>query len=130
MQEYGTIVAQFVTSNAKIPLLGATLAITQTQPDGSQTLLGVRISDSDGFTAPFTFPTPPAADSQTRQENQPPYTQVDLLAQCEGYDRVLVRGAQIFPNTQSVQPFHLIPTPTLPESYSLTQEFTIPAQLL
>lgn len=130
MQQTGTLVAQFVTSNAKIPLFGATLAITQTQPDGAESLLAVRLSDYDGFTAPFSVSTPPAADSQARQTGQPPYALVDVLAQCDGYDRVLVRGVQVFADTQSVQPLSLIPTPTLPQRYSQTQEFDIPAQLL
>lgn len=130
MQETGTLVAQLVTSAARIPLFGATLAITQTQPDGTQTLLAVRLSDYDGFTAPFTLSTPPAADSTTRQQEKPPYTQVDLLADCPGYDRILVRGVQIFPGIRSIQQLDLIPTPTLPQSYTQTQEFSIPAQLL
>lgn len=130
MQETGTLVAQLVTSAAKIPLFGATLAITQTQPDGAQTLLAVRLSDYDGFTAPFSLPTPPAADSQTRQQTTPPYAQVDLLAECPGYDRILVRGVQIFSGIRSIQQLDLIPTPTLPQSYAQTQKFNIPAQQL
>ena len=59
MQEYGSIIAQIVTSAAQIPVAGATLTISRKLPDGGQELLAVRMSDYDGFTEPFELPTPP-----------------------------------------------------------------------
>ena len=78
MQEYGSIIAQIVTSAAQIPVAGATLTISRELPDGGQELLAVRMSDYDGFTEPFELPTPPASDSQTRQTAEVPYALVDL----------------------------------------------------
>lgn len=130
MQQYRTVVAQLVTSAAQIPVQGAALTITQALPDGTQQLLAVRISNYDGFTAPFDVPTPPASDSQTRQTGEVPYATVDLRGEQVGYDRILVRGAQVFPGTQTLQRMTLIPTPTLPGSYTQTQEFDIPPQTL
>ena len=95
-----------------------------------QQLLAVRISNYDGFTEPFDVPTPPLSDSQTRQTDEVPYATVDLRSERVGYDRVLVRGAQVFPGTQTLQRMTLIPTPTLPDSYTQTQEFDIPPQTL
>lgn len=130
MQEYGTVTAQIVTSNAQIPISGATLTITRERPDGGQELLAVRMTNEDGFTEPFDVPTPPAADSQTRQPGQTPYTLVDLYGERSGYDRVFIRNAQVFPGVRTLQQIVLIPTPTLPQSYSLTQQFDIPPQEL
>ena len=96
MQEYGSIIAQIVTSAAQIPVAGATLTISHELPDGGQELLAVRMSDYDGFTEPFELPTPPASDSQTRQTAEVPYALVDLRTERTGYGRVLVRGAQVF----------------------------------
>ena len=53
MQEYGSIIAQVVTSAAQIPVAGATLTSSRKLPDGGQELLAVRMSDYDGFTEPF-----------------------------------------------------------------------------
>ena len=39
MQEYGSIIAQIVTSAAQIPVAGATLTISRKLPDGGQELL-------------------------------------------------------------------------------------------
>ena len=130
MQEYGTVTAQIVTSAAQIPIPGATLTITRELPDGRQELLAVRMTNYDGFTEPFDVPTPPASDSQTRQTAEVPYALVDLRTERTGYDRVLVRGAQVFSGVQTLQQLVLIPTPTLPENYAETQEFDIPAQEL
>lgn len=129
MQEYGTVTAQIVTSAAQIPVPGAVLSITRELPDGQQELLAVRMTDEDGFTEPFDVPTPPAADSQTRQP-EPPYALVNLRGARTGYDRVFIRGTQVFPGIRTLQQIVLIPTPTLPESYAQTQEFDIPAQQL
>ena len=123
MQEYGSIIAQIVTSAAQIPVAGATLTISRELPDGRQELLAVRMSDYDGFTEP-------ASDSQTRQTAEVPYALVDLRTERTGYGRVLVRGAQVFSGVQTLQQLVLIPTPTLPENYAETQEFDIPAQEL
>ena len=130
MQEYGSIIAQIVTSAAQIPVAGATLTISRKLPDGGQELLAVRMSDYDGFTEPFELPTPPASDSQTRQTAEMPYALVDLRGERAGYDRVFIHNAQIFPGIQTLQQIVLIPTPTLPENYAETQEFDIPAQEL
>ena len=130
MQEYGSIIAQIVTSAAQIPVAGATLTISRELPDGGQELLAVRMSDYDGFTEPFELPTPPASDSQTQQTAEVPYALVDLRTERTGYGRVLVRGAQVFSGVQTLQQLVLIPTPTLPENYAETQEFDIPAQEL
>ena len=128
MQEYGSIIAQIVTSAAQIPVAGATLTISRELPDGGQELLAVRMSDYDGFTEPFELPT--ASDSQTRQTAEVRYALVDLRTERTGYGRVLVRGAQVFSGVQTLQQLVLIPTPTLPENYAETQEFDIPAQEL
>lgn len=130
MQEYGTVVAQIVTSNAQIPVQGATLTITKELPDGRQELLAVRISNYDGFTAPLSVETPPVSESENRQTAEIPYTSLTLRSDRAGYGRVIVHGAQVFSGTQTVQQMVLIPTPTLPESYSDTQEVDIPPQEL
>ena len=59
-----------------------------------------------------------------------PYTPVSLVVDSPGFDRLIVNGAQIFTDTQTVQDMMLLPTPSLPERYSRTETVTIPAQTL
>ena len=47
-----------------------------------------------------------------------------------GYGRIEVRGAQVFADRQTIQPLRLIPTPSLPDSYTRTQIVTVPPQEL
>ena len=46
---------------------------------------------------------------------------MDIEAEAVGYGRIFIRNAQIFADRQTVQPLRLIPTPSLPESYTRTQ---------
>ena len=117
-----------MTSTAQIPVQGAAITITQTLPDGTQQLLAVRVTNFDGLTDPVTVETPPMAESQSYQNTSVPYAVVDISAQRVGFDRVLVKNAQVFPNTETRQELSLIPTPDLPSSFDRTETFVVPPQ--
>ncbi len=130
MAQYGSVVANVVTSAAGVPVEGAALTITQQEPGGGTRLLAVLMSDADGNTEPFFIETPPESSSQQYQQSHTPYITVDLRIDRFGFDRIVVQGVQIFANTETLQPLMLIPTPTLPDSYMRTKTFVIPAQTL
>ncbi len=127
-EQYGSMIAKIVTSSAMSPVEGAAITVTRRGADGKTELLAVRLSDENGFTEPFYLEAPDQAESERYQADSLPYTTVDLLVDRYGYDPVSVRGAQIFAGTQSLQPLTLIPTADLPESYSKTTQYDIPAQ--
>lgn len=129
MASYGSIAARVFTSEARIPIVGAAITFTRPGADG-ETLLAVRLTNFDGLTEPVDISAPDAAESQSYSPGAVPFAQVDVAVEAEFYDRVLVRGAQIFSDTQSMQNLQLIPTPTLPASYTQTQTFPISAQEL
>ena len=128
MDSQGTVVVRLSTSSALIPLQGATVTITKTRPDGTQELLAVRVTNFDGLTDPVMVETPPMAESQSYQNTSVPYAVVDISAQRVGFDRVLVKNAQVFPNTETRQELSLIPTPDLPSSFDRTETFVVPPQ--
>ena len=128
MDSQGTVVVRLSTSSALIPLQGATVTITKLRPDGTQQLLAVRVTNFDGLTDPVTVETPPMAESQSYQNTSVPYAVVDISAQRVGFDRVLVKNAQVFPNTETRQELSLIPTPDLPSSFDRTETFVVPPQ--
>ncbi|MBR2366560.1 MAG: hypothetical protein IKA78_05255 [Oscillospiraceae bacterium] len=128
--QYGSVVAKVVTSSAMSPVEGAALTITRGSTEGKTELLAVRLSDENGFTAPFYLEAPDEAESERYQTDTLPYATVDLLVDRYGYDPVSVRGAQIFAGTQSLQPLTLIPTAELPDSYAQTKQYDIPAQII
>ena len=130
MDSQGTVVVRLSTSSALIPLLGATVTITKTRPDGTQELLAVRVTNFDGLTAPVMVETPPMAESQSYQNTSIPYAVVDIRVERTGFDRVLVKNAQVFSNTETRQELSLIPTPDLPSSFDRTETFVVPPQSL
>ena len=129
MSAHGTIVARVFTSNAMLPLGGASVAITRTGADGRVELVAFRLTNYDGLTEPVEIETP-ELDGSLPSSGAMPYARVDVAVDLPGYDRVLVTGAQVFSGTQSVQELMLLPTPSLPERYDRTQTIGIPAQTL
>ena len=130
LASYGTLVVQIYTSDARIPLQGAGVALIRRSADGERELLAFRLSNYDGMTEPITIETPEKAESQQSGAKLPPFASVDIEAEVAGYDRILIRDAQIFAGEQTIQPLRLIPTPSLPESYTRTQVFTVTPQNL
>ena len=124
MDSQGTVVVRLSTSSALIPLQGATVTITKTRPDGTQELLAVRVTNFDGLTAPVMV------ESRSYQNTSIPYAAVDIRVERTGFDRVLVKNAQVFPNTETRQELSLIPTPDLPSSFDRTETFVVPPQSL
>ena len=124
MDSQGTVVVRLSTSSALIPLQGATVTITKTRPDGTQELLAVRVTNFDGLTAPVMV------ESRSYQNTSIPYAAVDIRVERTGFDRVLVKNAQVFSNTETRQELSLIPTPDLPSSFDRTETFVVPPQSL
>ena len=130
MDSQGTVVVRLSTSSALIPLQGVTVTITKTRPDGTKELLAVRVTNFDGLTDPVMVETPPMAESQSYQNTSIPYAVVDIRVERTGFDRVLVKNAQVFSNTETRQELSLIPTPDLPSSFDRTETFVVPPQSL
>ena len=130
LSAHGTIVARVFTSNAMLPLSGASVAITRRSADGRTELVAFRITNYDGLTEPVEIDTPELDGSTLSSSGTQPYARIDLAVDLPGYDRILVTGAQVFTDTQTVQELMLLPTPSLPEQYDRTQTIAIPAQAL
>lgn len=130
LSAHGTIVARVFTSNAMLPLSGASVAITRRSADGRTELVAFRITNYDGLTEPVEIDTPELDGSTLSSSGTQPYARIDLAVDLPGYDRILVTGAQVFTDTQTVQELMLLPTPSLPEQYDRTQTISIPAQTL
>ncbi len=130
MAAHGTVTVYVYTSDAQIPLEGAAVTITRRLPDGAQELLGLRLTNFDGYTEPVDVQTPPAEQSQSFHAGDAPFASVDLRVQLLHYGSVLVQNAQVFAGQQTLQEMMLVPTPTLPESYTRLQVFDVSAQEL
>ena len=130
LDHQGSVVARVYTSDAKIPVQGATVIFTKIAEDGQRELLAVRLTNYDGYTDPIMVDAPPLAASQNYTPGSDAYSIINITAEDNNYGRILVRNAQIFPDTETVQEFMLVPSPMLPEQFGQTEVFVIPPQNL
>lgn len=130
LDHQGSVVARVYTSDAKIPVQGATVIFTKIAEDGQRELLAVRLTNYDGYTDPIFVDAPPLADSRNYSPDANAYNIINITAEEANYGRILVRNAQVFPDTETVQEFMLIPSPMLPEQFGQTEVFVIPPQNL
>ena len=130
LDHQGSVFARVYTSDAKIPVQGATVIFTKIAEDGQRELLAVRLTNYDGYTDPIMVDAPPLADSQNYSPDVQAYAVINITAEEASYGRILVRNAQVFSDTETVQEFMLIPSPMLPEQYAQTEVFSIPPQNL
>ena len=130
LDHQGSVVARVYTSDAKIPVQGATVIFTKIAEDGQRELLAVRLTNYDGYTDPIFVDAPPLSDSRNYSPDANAYNIINITAEENNYGRILVRNAQVFPDTETVQEFMLIPSPMLPEHFGQTEVFVIPPQNL
>ena len=110
MAATGTILTRVFTSQAQIPLAGATVAFTQRGTEGHHTLLALRVTDANGRTAPVQVDTPNASASES-PGTVTPFAVCDIWAESPGYELLVVENVQIFAGTQTLQELELIPLP-------------------
>ncbi len=129
MPTNGYLKVRVFTSEAQIPIDGASVTITQVLPDGGSRLIAVRLTDESGLVGPIAIPAPERADSQSAGKKNP-FTDVDLLIDMNQYERVLIENVQIFAGEQSELNQELIPLSEYPEFWNETELIRIPPQEL
>ena len=107
MASTGTILVNVYTSGAKIPVEGATVLFQQQEPPNS--LLGLRITDKSGQTAPLTIETVDQSESQAPETRVIPWTGLNIHVDHPEFERVILQGVQIFPGITTVQNVQLLP---------------------
>ena len=129
MVAYGTILAQIYTSSAQLPVVGATVAVTQPTSGIQHRLIALRVTDKNGRTAPIQVPAPSRTQSLSPDvEDAQPFAPYDLWVQATGYEVAHIKDMQVFPSTQSIQKIALIPLPEHTPLRSRGEVFTIPPQ--
>lgn len=115
------------TSNARIPLQG--VAVTITELDGSA--IAMRLTNRSGtLDAPVEITVPDRSASQSPNTGIIPFSDVNLYARLENYETIEIENLQVFPGTLTVQNLELIPLSELPDSWNKKEIFNTPAQNL
>ena len=126
MASTGYLQAHIYTSNAQLPL--SNVAVVVTSPDG--TAIAMRITDRSGLIDPIEIPVPPLEESQEPGSGERPYTQVNLIAELPGYERIEAENLQIFAGTTTYQNLEMIPLSTEPFGQNQTIHYITPPQNL
>ncbi len=131
MNPYGTLIAQIYTSQAQLPVAGATIAITQPSTNVHHRLIALRVTNKNGKISPVFLPTPPIRQSLSPDATDaPPFAQYDLWVQASGYEVALIQDMQVFPDTETIQKVELIPLPERTPLRSRGEMFQSPPQNL
>lgn len=105
----GRLMVQVYTSRAKLPVVDATVVVTQRGEGGKYKLLSVQATDSSGMTQPISIPTPLIGESTHPGAQLPPFAICDVWAEHPGYAMLLVEGVQIFDGVETLQDMELEP---------------------
>ncbi len=105
-QYFGSLRISVISTIGYIPVEGASVSIAYTTEP--ETIVATETTDSSGTTDIIQLSAPAFALSQEPSEIQP-YTDYNITVEAEGYEPVLVTGAEIFPNELSIQLIRMIP---------------------
>lgn len=133
MQATGTLSVRVYTSQAQIPLEGATVVVAEQGEEGKWKLLSIQNTDSSGKIQSIQIETPALGES-TSPGGLPgdgaPCALCDVWAEQPGYAMLQVENVQIFPGVETVQNMELIPLPQGLCSLQQRDQRDIPAQNL
>lgn len=114
MQATGTLSVRVFTSQAQIPLEGATVVVAAAGEEGKYKLLSIQNTDSSGMIQTIQIDAPALGES-TSPGGLPgpgaPFARCDVWAEQPGYAMLQVENVQIFPGVETVQNMELIPLP-------------------
>ena len=128
MKQMGRLSVRVYTTQAELPLEGASVAVLQKGRFGRYDLLSIQAADRSGLIQPVEIPTPAAAAGLTSNTGDVPYALCTVWAEYPGYYMLEVENVQIFPGVETVQNMEL--TPLVRGQSSLQQRTVrdIPAQ--
>ncbi len=132
MQAMGTLVVRVYTSQAQIPVEGATVVVTTPGTNGKRKLLSVQATDRSGEVSAISIPTPEAGESTSPHlpGGEAPFAVCNVWAEHPGYAMLEAEGVQIFPGVETVQDMELIPLPWGQSSLQHLDVREIPPQSL
>lgn len=123
----GYIQVHAYTSNARIPLQG--VAVTITDLNGSA--IAMRLTNRSGtLDTPVAVTVPDRSASQTPNTGIIPYTDINLYARLENFETIEIENLQVFADILTVQDLAMIPLSELPNSFNQTEIFNTPPQNL
>lgn len=133
MQATGLLSVRVYTSQAQIPLEGATVVVAAPGEESKWKLLSIQNTDSSGKIRTVEIDAPAPGES-TSPNGLPgdgaPFALCSVWAEQPGYVMLQMENVQIFPGVETVQDMELIPLPQGQCSLQQRDQRDIPAQSL
>jgi len=105
VQSLGQLTVNVRTEDGFNPINGANVSISRTGANGTIEELA---TDSSGQTPVIDLPAPPK-DYSLEPNNPQPYSEYTVTVDAPGYERFIVSGTQILPDTTAIQDVPVIP---------------------
>lgn len=112
MADTGTLKVQLYNEGSYVPIEGAKVTVTSKSEPGAQRIETKETSNANGETSIIELPTPPLANS-IKPGSMDPYSLYNIKVEAEGFEPLIIDGAQLFPDTLAIQPCNMVPKKSL-----------------
>lgn len=110
MPQTGSLVVRAFTSQAQLPVSGATVIISSPSEDGRRKVFSVQITDESGGTQPVELDAPDLSLSES-PGGAVPFSDYSLVVEHPEYYLATFEKLQVFPGVETVQNVPLVPLP-------------------
>ena len=110
MPQTGSLTVRAFTSQAQLPVAGATVIISGPSEDGRRNVLSIQTTDSSGATKPIQLEAPDLSLSES-PGGAAPFSDYALVVEHPDYYLATFEQLQVFPGVETVQNVPLVPLP-------------------
>ena len=110
MPQTGSLVVRVFTSQAQLPVSGATVIISSPSEDGRRKVFSIQATDESGGTQPFQLEAPDKILSEGPGQAAP-FSDYSLVVEHPEYYLATFEKLQVFPGVETVQNVPLVPLP-------------------
>lgn len=110
MAQTGSLVIRAFTSQAQLPVSGATVIISSQDEDGRRKVFSIQTTDESGGTQPVKLDAPDLSLSES-PGGAAPFSDYALVVEHPDYYLATFEKLQVFPGVETVQNVPLVPLP-------------------
>lgn len=110
MPQTGSLIVRTFTSQAQLPVSGATVIISSRETDGRHKVFSIQTTDESGSTKPFELEAPDVALGLSPGQAAP-FSDYSLVVEHPEYFLATFEQLQVFPGIETVQNIPLVPLP-------------------
>ena len=129
MPQTGSLIVRTYTSQAQLPVSGATVIISSLDEDGRRKVFSVQTTDESGGTKPIELAAPDR-ELSTGPGQATPFSDYSLVVEHPDYFLATFEKLQVFPGIETVQNVPLVPLPQPANSGDTADQVVVTPQPL